>query len=322
MTMDAFFLGLNVGGGESEDDEEVQLSSRDSDSERSSSLSTDDNNTSLPSVVEFHLESPTVGTRNVDIDTINSIVGNITDPVIRSALESIVTDAGQACQICYRCSPDREWSSIDLLCDGLLFAGFDPKRLQKNNTARKTEWFKAFYGVEHTTAAPYLADLRKDNPDVNAKDCLMTMNWLTCYDTYPVLSARWKRSVEYIGPRVIEYGLLMAKLGRKKIVFALKDDVKIGRSVDGVTFMTREMRLDPSSKWFDWKTHSCGLVGPIFLVTIYVHNIHNLLTNTASLLFTEIRILPSYPRAPSLLAQWTRRTIEARYYSLSWRRSR
>lgn len=42
-------------------------------------------------------------------------------------------------------------------------------------------------------------------------------------------------------------------------MFELKDDVELGRTVDCSTFMIQEMRLDLSSKWFDYKTHSCGL---------------------------------------------------------------
>ena len=87
---------------------------------------------------------------------------------------------------------------------------------------------------------------------MNVKDCLMTMNWMTFYDTYTVLSARWKSCVEYIGPKVFHYGLKMEKLGSKEMVFVLEHDAKIVLG-DCITFMTREMKLDPSSKWFGWK---------------------------------------------------------------------
>ena len=266
---------------ECDDDEEAQLSSR-----------YDDSSGSLPNVVEF--TSP----HSQDGQTINSIVGMINNPVIKSVLESIARDPGHAQQYCnhakpIQCDPKNEWTPINILYDGLVFAGFDLKRLRKNNMSRKTEWFKSFYGVDHKTAAPYLSDLRNDNPGIDFKDCLMTMNWLTCYDTYPVLSARWGQCEEYIGPKVIEYGYKMAALARKKIIFELEHDVEVGRSVDCFTCMTREMRQDPSSEWFDWKTHSCGLVSSIiFGYCIYVHN---MLTNLASLLFTEVRNMPSSP---------------------------
>jgi len=141
-----------------------------------------------------------------------------------------------------------------------MFAGFELDRLRINNIGRKTAWFKAFYGVDHTTVSSYLADLRKEFPKVDYKDCLMTMNWLAIYDTLPVLSARWGYCEEYIGPKVIDYGKKMAILARKKIKFELEHDIELGRTVDGATFMAQEMRLDPSSEWYDWKTHSCGLV--------------------------------------------------------------
>mmetsp|Transcript_29704 Transcript_29704/g.50651 ORF Transcript_29704/g.50651 Transcript_29704/m.50651 type:complete len:114 (-) Transcript_29704:519-860(-) len=96
----------------------------------------------------------------------------------------------------------------------------------------------------------------------------MTMNWLYLYDTYPVLSGRWKYCEEYIGAKVIEYGKKMAVIARRKIVFELKDDVEIGRTVDCSTFMIHEMRLDPSSKWFDWKV---SLLRSVFFVFICSH---------------------------------------------------
>ena len=148
----------------------------------------------------------------------------------------------------------------DVLVAGLLYAGFEPARLQKNNNERKIKWFKSFYGVAPTTVVPYFQDIKDMYPSINYKDCLMTMNWMYLYDTQPVLSARWKNCEEYIGDKVVEYGLKMAKVGRKKIIFELSRKVKLGRTVDCVTFMVQEMRLDPSAKWFDYKTHSCGLV--------------------------------------------------------------
>ena len=152
------------------------------------------------------------------------------------------------------------WNETEILSDGLLFAGFKLKRLQSNNIRRRGEWFKSFYGVPHTTATPYLADLRMYYPHVEYKLCFLTMNWLCLYDTYPVLSGRWGYSEEYIGEKVMEYSSLMAKLARTKIIFKLEYDIELGRSIDTASFMIHEMRLNPHSKWFDWKTHSCGLV--------------------------------------------------------------
>ena len=155
----------------------------------------------------------------------------------------------------------------DVLVAGLLYAGFEPSRLQRNNNERKIKWFKSFYGVAPTTVVPYFQDVKDMYPSINYKDCLMTMNWLFLYESYPVLTARWKYCEEYIGDKVIEYGMKMAKVGMKKITFNLKQHVKLGRTIDCCTFMCFEMRQDPSTEWFDYKTHSCGLKYQFCLAT-------------------------------------------------------
>ena len=78
----------------------------------------------------------------------------------------------------------------DILCFGLLYAGFDLTRQRKNNEARRVEWFKSFYGVEPATVSPFFRDLRNKYPDINLKVALMTMQWLFLYPTYPVLSGQ------------------------------------------------------------------------------------------------------------------------------------
>ena len=225
-----------------------------------------------PQVVEINL--PRINAHANDVATINSILGSIGDPAIKAVLESLIEDPENAHQHTgydeYTNQPDpsqHSWTPIDVLYDGLLYAGFDMKRLNKNNLKRKAAWFKTFYGVEHTTVSPYLVDLRKEYPDINYRDCFMTLNWLTLYEVYPVLSARWKRREEYIGSKIIECGMKMANFAREKIIyFELKHDVQMGRTVDCVTFEIYEMRQDPNSKWFDWKTHSAGLVSYCYLV--------------------------------------------------------
>ena len=91
----------------------------------------------------------------------------------------------------------------------------------------------------------------------------MTMNWLNLYDTYPVLSGRWKYCKETIGSKVIDNGTKIAAIGGKTIVFYLAHDVVLERTVDTTTSMVYEMRQDPSTEHFDYKTHSCGLKNEI-----------------------------------------------------------
>ena len=56
-----------------------------------------------------------------------------------------------------------------------------------------------------------------------------------------------------------EYGKQMQSLKDTKIRFELDDD-EIFFSLDTVNYLVQEMRQDPSSKWYDHKSHSCGLV--------------------------------------------------------------
>ena len=43
---------------------------------------------------------------------------------------------------------------------------------------------------------------------------------------------RWKYCEEFIGSKVIEYEFKMITVWRKKIIFGLKDEVELGRTVD------------------------------------------------------------------------------------------
>ena len=172
-------------------------------------------------------------------------------------------------------------SPSEILISGLFYVGFDQNRQTRNNSTRKNNWFKAFYGVEPTTVANHFLDMKSIDANITCKKYLLALNWLFLYDTYPVLSGRWNYSEELIGRTVMRYVMLMATAGRRKIVFELEHDVKLGRTVDCSTFMVQEMRLDPSAKWFDFKTHSCGLVSiPVAttLVTTFIQTYSNTLS--------------------------------------------
>lgn len=216
-----------------------------------------------PRSIEFVL--PAVDAQHGDIQVIESILGEINNPSIKAALTSIIKDPNAGVQHMQH-SLRQEWrSSDDILHDGLLYAGFEPTRLLKNTTKRKIDWFKAFYGVEPNTVAAHFTDMKRAFPDIDRKDYLMALNWLCLYDTYPVLSARWKRCEEYIGPKLMVYLNMMAVIAQEKIYWPIEgDDIELGRSVDCCTFMMQEFRLSPSTKWFDYKTHSAGVVRPHF----------------------------------------------------------
>ena len=147
-----------------------------------------------------------------------------------------------------------------MLSLGLELVGFAHVRQQHSNLDRNFERFKSFYGAPPTTIAPFFTDLRNDNPAILYKDYFMTLNWLYLYESHPVLTGWWGYCEEYIGPKVISYAKLIAKIRAKNIRFEFKRDAVLKITVDCVNFTVQEFRLDPGSKWFDYKSHSCGLV--------------------------------------------------------------
>ena len=51
----------------------------------------------------------------------------------------------------------------------------------------------------------------------------------------------------------------MRDVAVRKIRWDLDHPVELGRTIDCTTNQMQEMRLEPSTAWFDYKTHSCGV---------------------------------------------------------------
>lgn len=151
-------------------------------------------------------------------------------------------------------------NGMEVLAAGLSYVGFSTARQKRVNLNCNVERFKSFYGIPPTTVAPVLLDLRADNPDLTYKLALMAMNWLFLYPTYPVLAGIWGYCEKFIGANVIGYAKKIQKLCEKKIKFQFKDDPEIPASIDTVNFLMQEFRLDPSSKHYNPKSNSCGVV--------------------------------------------------------------
>ena len=175
------------------------------------------------------------------------------------------------------CSVSRSIDTLtnaDLLYHGLRYAGFDAARQQNVKLEKNIERFKYLYGSPPTSVIPMFVDLRNDHPDMAYKDCLMAMNWLYLYDTYPVLSARWKLCEEKIGPTVLYHGKLIANLVKKKIQYRFKHkDLTHKLTVDGVIFNTNEFWLDPSSEWYNPKGNCAGIVSSSWSKLLYWENL-------------------------------------------------
>ena len=151
-------------------------------------------------------------------------------------------------------------TDTDILRAGLCYAGFDMRRQGKVNLNRNMTRYKQFYGVDPSTAAPLFRDLRDKFPSFVYKDGLMTMNWLFLNDKQSVLSGRWGPCEKYIGKTVKRYATMIQSLKSKKIKFVFRHNKRIKASIDCSNFVTNEFRQDPSGKWFDHKSNSCGLV--------------------------------------------------------------
>jgi len=148
----------------------------------------------------------------------------------------------------------------DVLSAGLSYCGFDVHRQRRVKLDTNINRFKRFFGAPPATIVPMFKDLRDNDPNIVYKDCLMACNWLYLYENLTVLSGRWGRNENDIGRLVIENGKKMQGLREKKIKYEFNIDGKFPNSLDGVNFIVQEFRQDPSAKWFDHKSHSCGLV--------------------------------------------------------------
>lgn len=190
-------------------------------------------------------------------------------------------------------------SSI-LYC-GLGYAGFDKDRQARVGKDRNETRFLAHYGVRPSTLVPFYTDLMNKYPDANIKDFLMTVNWLKEYSVYEVLAGRWRCCEEYVGPTVKKYGRMMQSFKDEKIKLRFGSGRVLVGSLDCVTFTCTEMRLDPSSIWYDQKSNSCGVVS----LSLHAMLFMNSFLIFCSSPFSEIRISFFSRRASPSMDQWS-----------------
>ncbi|KAL7452837.1 hypothetical protein ACHAWC_004556 [Mediolabrus comicus] len=156
----------------------------------------------------------------------------------------------------------------DLLSVGLLHAGFDHSRQNKVKDATNIDRFKAFYGLEPTTLVPVFTKVKDKFPDATFHHLLITMNWLTLYDTYLVLSGRWGLHHDTIGKLVWQYARMIQSFLNDKVGLHHVDmGTAIPLTLDTVTFTVNEIRTDPNSRWYDHKSHSSGFKYELSLST-------------------------------------------------------
>jgi len=122
--------------------------------------------------------------------------------------------------------------------------------------------FKAHYGPEPRTVNDLMFDLIDEYPSTSFKELLMGPNWLKLYDIECVLAGRWNYSEGVCRDKCRDTVRRIQSLKEKMIRFDLssfRDEETHIITVDGVNFITEEFRLNPSTEYYDHKSHSCGL---------------------------------------------------------------
>lgn len=146
----------------------------------------------------------------------------------------------------------------ELLFDGLHFVGYDKTGINQVNAQENVERFKSFYGVAPLTLLPFIKDLKAANPTVVYRDVMMTCNFLKADQLKRCMEPTWGRNKSLIGQVTRQYTKMFASLKYLKINMELDEDDTdtIVYTVDGVNFATSEFRMNPSTKWFDHKSHN------------------------------------------------------------------
>jgi hypothetical protein len=135
------------------------------------------------------------------------------------------------------------FDSDSLLLYGLAIFGFSAERQAGVSRNENVLRFKANYGADPDTVAPFLTDVKARFPDkFRAKHALMTLNWLKCYGTERTMSGPWQEGCEKsLRNTVKKYTRYFSSLKESKIVFGGFEDGDIyPYTVDGVHFGTRK----------------------------------------------------------------------------------
>jgi hypothetical protein len=149
----------------------------------------------------------------------------------------------------------------DILYYGLCYVGFGEER-QNVITETSVKRFKAHFGPEPRTVKDLMHDLVDEFPKTTFKELLMGLNWLKLYDIESVLAGRWNYDESVCRDKVKETARRIQSFKEKVIVFdpsSFRPEEVHVITCDGVNFITQEFRLNPSTGFFDHKSHSCGL---------------------------------------------------------------
>lgn len=109
----------------------------------------------------------------------------------------------------------------ELLRHSLPVFGFSYERQDSVSQAENVLRFKEHFGVEPTTVAPVLNDLKKEYPDdFKIRDALISLNWLKCYGTERTIAGPWMIGcLHWLRTTVKRYAKNIGSLKKYKITF-------------------------------------------------------------------------------------------------------
>ena len=94
-----------------------------------------------------------------------------------------------------------------LLSEGLEYVGFNRQRQKNVQHKTNVDRFKACYGLEPTTLVHVFTDVMKRFPKATIKHLSLTLNWLTTYQSYYLLSGIWDLHHDTTKPRLEEVAI-------------------------------------------------------------------------------------------------------------------
>eukprot|EP00956_Cyclotella_meneghiniana_P006111 scaffold7957_cov68-Cyclotella_meneghiniana.AAC.2 len=125
----------------------------------------------------------------------------------------------------------------DLLYYSLPIFGYSHKRQAGVKKEENTLRFKEFFGVEPTTVAPVLNDLKEEYPEYfRVEYGLMTFHWFKCYGTERTIAGPWKVGcLQSLRDTIKLYTDNISSLRVKKIVWGgFEEDDEYPVGTDGM----------------------------------------------------------------------------------------
>ena len=148
---------------------------------------------------------------------------------------------------------------LALLHRGIEWVGFKKKRKNSPKTKTLIRRFKSMFAEGPVAINKLFKDCTAKHPKFKEKYAFMTLQWLCTYAKEVDLAGRYGCCEKTVEKKTREYTKLFQSFKDLKVRFDGFDQRTYQFSVDGQNYDTYEYRMDPSSKWYNHKSHSSGL---------------------------------------------------------------